>query len=257
VLGKVRCCFVLIFFLAFLSAGGPLLFAQDQGSPPASNNSAASNVKPAPGTRASPSTVGPNGYSNVLQPFLGDWSGNPWSGDPFLLSPPAKRKIRPPLAPVRHRRHDDKTGLVVVPVYIPYAVGYAMDEGKAAPQDGAPQNDDAEADSDYPAEKGQFSDLDDMNDSYAQGEPSDQMAPEVPPDPVVVQPATVLVFKDGRRSDVVNYAIVGDTLFDFDEGATRKIMLADLDLAATGRANEVRGVEFNLPPASHAGTALK
>jgi len=64
---------------------------------------------------------------------------------------------------------------------------------------------------------------------------------------VTPQPSTVLVFKDGHHSDVLNYAIVGDTLFDFDAGRTRKILLADLDLAATRKANDERGVDFQIP----------
>ena len=59
--------------------------------------------------------------------------------------------------------------------------------------------------------------------------PEDAMAE---PAPVPSQPPTVLVFKDGHRSDVINYAIVGDTLFDFGSARTKKILLADLDLAA-------------------------
>jgi hypothetical protein len=57
----------------------------------------------------------------------------------------------------------------------------------------------------------------------------------------------VLVFKDGHRSEVLNYAIVGDTLFDFGDGRTRKILLADLDLSATRKANDNRGVDFQVP----------
>ena len=46
---------------------------------------------------------------------------------------------------------------------------------------------------------------------------------------------------------VVNYAIVGDTLFDFGDGRTRKILLADLDLPATHKVNDDRGVDFQVP----------
>src|ERR1035438_2744754 len=67
---------------------------------------------------------------------------------------------------------------------------------------------------------------------------------------VAAQPSTVLVFKDGHRSDVVNYAIVGDTLFDFAPGRTRKILLTDLDLTATQRANDDRGIDFEIPDTS-------
>jgi hypothetical protein len=46
---------------------------------------------------------------------------------------------------------------------------------------------------------------------------------------------------------VLNYAIVGDTLFDFAAGRTHKILLADLDLKATRKANDDRGVDFQVP----------
>ena len=58
---------------------------------------------------------------------------------------------------------------------------------------------------------------------------------------------TVLVYRDGRQSDVENYAIFGQSLWVFAEQATRKIALADLDLAATKRLNDARGVEFVSP----------
>jgi hypothetical protein len=43
---------------------------------------------------------------------------------------------------------------------------------------------------------------------------------------------------------------VGDTLFDFGAGRTHKILLADLDLAATRKANDDRGVDFQIPASS-------
>lgn len=75
-----------------------------------------------------------------------------------------------------------------------------------------------------------------------------------PPAPAIVQelpdpPETELVFKDGRHVSIRNYAIVGDTLYDVESGRTRKIALADLDLAATQKRNEELGVEFRLPGA--------
>jgi hypothetical protein len=51
---------------------------------------------------------------------------------------------------------------------------------------------------------------------------------------------------------VVNYAIVGDTLFDFSGDRAHKIAITDLDLAATQKANDAAGVEFKLPPAGGA-----
>lgn len=64
------------------------------------------------------------------------------------------------------------------------------------------------------------------------------------------QEPTVLVFKDGRKLEVGNYAIVGQTLFDLTPGHARKVALADLDLDATRRQNEDRGVTFQLPAPS-------
>lgn len=59
--------------------------------------------------------------------------------------------------------------------------------------------------------------------------------------------ATVLVFRDQRREEVQNYAIVGQTLWIFSPQRTEKIPLAELDLAASAKANEDRGVEFRVP----------
>ena len=65
--------------------------------------------------------------------------------------------------------------------------------------------------------------------------------------PVKDQPNTVLVFKDGHRQEVGNYAIIGLTLYDLSEGRTKKVALAELDVAATVKQNDERGVEFKLP----------
>jgi hypothetical protein len=58
---------------------------------------------------------------------------------------------------------------------------------------------------------------------------------------------TILVFRDRHRDEVQNYAIVGNTLYESAPRWTRKISLADLDLPATIRANEERGVKFRVP----------
>lgn len=66
------------------------------------------------------------------------------------------------------------------------------------------------------------------------------------------QPETVLVFKDGHQLEVENYAIVGSTLYDLTEGRKHKIALDDLDLTATAKQNENRGVDFQIPATSAA-----
>ena len=58
----------------------------------------------------------------------------------------------------------------------------------------------------------------------------------------------MLIFRDGHKGEVHDYAIVGSTLYDIGENTTKKIALNDLDLDATTKANDDRGVSFQLPP---------
>jgi hypothetical protein len=76
-------------------------------------------------------------------------------------------------------------------------------------------------------------------------EPVEATAP-APQLPVADQPATLLIFKDGRRAEIRNYAIVGDVLYDFTAGR-HKIAIADLDLSATAMENDERGIDFRVP----------
>jgi len=62
-----------------------------------------------------------------------------------------------------------------------------------------------------------------------------------------IAPSTILIFRDGRRLEVRNYAVVGKTLWILDEQQARKFLLSALDLPASKRANEARGGEFLLP----------
>ena len=71
-------------------------------------------------------------------------------------------------------------------------------------------------------------------------------------DPEPPQAPTLLIFKDGRKLEVGNYAIIGATLFDLTPGHARKIALADLDLEATLKENDDRGVTFQIPSAPQA-----
>lgn len=58
---------------------------------------------------------------------------------------------------------------------------------------------------------------------------------------------TTLVFRDGHRERVTNYAVVGETLWILDEQHARKVPFASIDLAATRSVNEDAGTEFNVP----------
>jgi hypothetical protein len=62
-----------------------------------------------------------------------------------------------------------------------------------------------------------------------------------------VLPATILIFRDQHKEEVHNYAIVGTTLWNFSPQRTERIAVSDLDLAATTKANEDRGITFRVP----------
>ena len=79
-----------------------------------------------------------------------------------------------------------------------------------------------------------------------QAEPAPQPA-ATEPAPVADQPQTLLIFKDGHKLEVQNYAIVGVTLYDMTPGHRSRIALADLDLSATAKENDDRGITFQLP----------
>ncbi|HTZ95315.1 MAG TPA: hypothetical protein VMB18_02885 [Terriglobales bacterium] len=69
-----------------------------------------------------------------------------------------------------------------------------------------------------------------------------------PPAPKETAPEpTQLVFADQHTEQVENYAIVRQNLWIFDGSRTRKIPLASLDIPATEKANQDRGVDFEIP----------
>jgi len=81
----------------------------------------------------------------------------------------------------------------------------------------------------------------------APAHPAERVDETPAPDRDPPLPPTVLVFKDGRTVEVGNYAIVGSTLFDLTSGHHRKFPIQDIDLDATRKQNDERGVNFQLP----------
>jgi hypothetical protein len=198
----------------------------------------------APGIPASVTSLGPNGFGTGFRhccfgPFV---RGNP----------PAFRNRE-------HHAHDQDRFPVgwSMPVYVPYAVPYPV----AYAEDETP--DDDSIDADYNSSRGlprpydrsawyrEVASSSPATHDRTPKTPPREAAPSPAPEPderaVAAQPNTVLIFKDGHKSEVQNYAIVGATLFDFSEGRSRKILLADLDLPATQKANDERGVDFQVP----------
>jgi hypothetical protein len=89
--------------------------------------------------------------------------------------------------------------------------------------------------------------MDGDRDAYARpSHPRQEHAQEQQSEGAAVLPPTVLVFRDQHKVEVQNYAIVGQTLWAFAP-QHQKIPLSDLDLQATVKANEDRGVTFSVP----------
>src|SRR5215831_17959814 len=57
-------------------------------------------------------------------------------------------------------------------------------------------------------------------------------------------PNRVLVFRNGQREEIQNYAMVGDTLWILTEQRARKIPVSDVDMETTKKENGQRGLEF-------------
>jgi hypothetical protein len=73
----------------------------------------------------------------------------------------------------------------------------------------------------------------------ASGDGEKQTSPTVAP--------TVLVFRDQHREEIENYAIVGQSLWNLSGQRRQRIPLSSLDLIATERANDDRGIAFRVP----------
>lgn len=268
-------CFLLCFLWTFSVVAGLPVLAQINGVPASvtSLGFGGSN-NPNPGVRASVTSLGPNGYGNS-RPAFGNCCSNffmPTNPNPALFfngqfsdRQVFKRQSSDRQSSGHHRRHRDhdffpvgvsEPAYVPVPYAVPYAVpsddAYAEDVDDDSPDPDyvrAPDVRGNERSPDSSAKRHASRDLALMAGASAKpasGDP-DEPVPAGAEDPVPAQPPTVLVFKDGHQSDVVNYAIVGGTLFDLGAGRTRKILLADLDLPATRKANDERGVDFQIP----------
>jgi hypothetical protein len=249
-LAGMRSYFLLSFLLALVLAVSGSVAAQVNGVPPSVTSigfGGSQNL--APGVRPSVTSLGANGFGNTHPDF--------WNCCANLFMPAN------PNAPLffEHRHHhkdgdkdkdrdknNDHADLafgVIEPVYIPYPVPYAPE-----PDDDSVEADNAPASGprnpDLPVKRTGNRDAASQAGASANPIPG-KAAPVQPVVPVVTQPSTVLVFKDGHMSTVVNYAIVNDTLFDFGDGFTRKVPLADLDLPATQKVNDSRGVDFQVP----------
>jgi hypothetical protein len=88
-----------------------------------------------------------------------------------------------------------------------------------------------------------------MRQEQAQSSTHGAPTPAAPPPSEPPPPTTVFVYRDGHQMEAQNYAMLGNTLWVFSDQQTRQFPLGDIDLTATERVNEERGVDF-VPPAS-------
>jgi hypothetical protein len=205
--------------------------AQINGAP-ASVTSPGFGGRPVNGTPPSVTSLGPRGYA-------------PGHGVTFSTNVPRN-------GDGHHRHHRAE--------FTPPALGYAVPVPYAVDL-GATDADDANADDPDAQYQGGPTIFDRRGSGAASYIPPvkdvptphavrDADATTADPDPP--QAPTLLIFKDGHKLEVGNYAIVGPTLFDLTPGHPRRVTLADLDLEATRQQNDDRGITFQLPPSAQA-----
>jgi len=184
------------------------------------------------------------------------FGGRPINGTPpstTSLGPRVPSQALTPLrnADTQHRRHHHADSELSAPWVYAAPVPYAVDIGSADSNYSAPEDSDPE----YQGGPTLFDRRGSGASSYippVQNVPrshSEQSSypssDDVDADPP--QEPTLLIFKDGRKLELQNYAIIGPTLFDLTPGHARKVALGDIDLEATRRQNDDRGITFQMP----------
>lgn len=183
------------------------------------------------GTPSSVTSVGPRGYAPDFR-----------NGTPGTVPSTHQHGTG------EHHRHRNDNNSLNAPLYYAVPVPYAVEGApEGPPQDDAYANDEVDHqggptvfDRRGAGERSYVPPVKDVAPAH-----DDDPTPVAEPEPV--QP-TVLVFNDGHQIEVGNYAIVGSTIFEFSSGRSHKIPLSDLNLDATQKENDTRGIVFQLPP---------
>jgi hypothetical protein len=194
----------------------------------------------APGVPASVTSLGPNG----LQPR------NPFFNEPQCCINPLFPINPNPTFGQRHHHHNRRAFFGgITPFAVPYTpvimVPSGTEEPAEADQDedlGGPTIFDRRGRGNYSSHRDPY--VERTQDSQPSAAPFATPAEQLPPSD---QPQTILIFRDGHQTEVQNYAVVGSTLYDLTPGRYRKIALADLDLSATTKQNDDRGIDFKVP----------
>jgi hypothetical protein len=230
---------VVVVGLALVVVASPRLNAQIHGVPASVTSFGFGGSHSfAPGVPASVTSLGPNGFGGGHGRF------GSCCFDPFFQT-----GSQSPMFARGHHPHHDFFGSTL-PVFgygVPYTqvvvvqpdAGYGDDEDEY--YDGGPT---------IFERRGSRAKRTRVVEIEREPDPAPAVQPAVaaePPVPIVPQPNTVIVFRDGHQTELQNYAIIGDTLFDFTDNLSHKIQLADVDLTATHKANDARGVDFQVP----------
>jgi hypothetical protein len=196
---------------------------------------------------------------------------------PFGVNPPLRNNVRVH-GPLRHfgtPGHRGRPVFVPVPVFYSYYTDGAYpsivdpsvpdtapaDPAPAQPQESSAERSDDELRAAYlqgardalaqqrDSRYGEHY-LDSRERDRQQPAPSEKVARNEagppPPPREDKSPATVFIFKDGHQLETRNYAIMGETLFDFSGNQVKKIKMDEIDSAATLKANDDRGVQVKL-----------
>ena len=234
--GFVLVLFALVFVPLLLSLNAS---AQVNGMP-ASVTSPGFGGRQVNGVAPSVTSLGPRGYTPAVPTccFRGTSLGQPhFTSNPNLS------------LDGHHHHHNSGTlpwgGAYAVPYYGYYDSGDQTADNSADDQyNGGPTVFDRRGPGTVPAPTPYPSR---PRNDYSQPAPESDASAQPDAAPAQDQPQTVLVFKDGHQVEVANYAIVGSTLFDLSAGHRQKIALADLDLTATEKQNDDRGIDFQVP----------
>jgi hypothetical protein len=135
--------------------------------------------------------------------------------------------------------------LFAQPLFWPYPVYESSPYYQVAEQNPATT---ADQETDLAREVARLSDaIEQLRDEEQSRAQAQQSASQPRPSAEEKATTTILVFRDGRRTEIQNYAIVGETLWMLTEDRGQKVPMSNLDVEATRKLNADRGVEFRIP----------
>jgi hypothetical protein len=200
----------------------------------------------APGVPASVTSLGPLG-----------WQVPPGFATPLI---PAAMGHRPPFFNVNvgrnglelgHQHHLRGGGFA--PTFVPYPVGYPVAYPYPVTPDMYMNGEEQPEQPQEPEPPGltifdrrPTTALQPDPPQAVQAEPAAVATATMEPEPEREQDPTLLIFKDGHRLEIRNFVIAGDNVIELTP-EYRKIPLDDLDLGATVKENDARGVDFHVP----------